>query len=195
MLDGADSSAARAAAEQEIKGYLNGTKNFEDLDYSDVSIGSDFERVYYGGYTSDNSFIGGKKCYADSVSYAKKLAKEKGILVDKGKDYFKTGKKPITAWKHWHIVDSQGKELSSGKFASEGEASSEIYTKTNALKAKLARGEQLTAEELRWGKATVKFYQTGGLVDYTGIAMVHGSKTKPEAFLNADQTAQIKEAL
>ena len=38
-------------------------------------------------------------------------------------------------------------------------------------------------------------YQTGGLVDYTGLAMVHGSKSKPEAFLNAAQTAQIKEAL
>ena len=38
-------------------------------------------------------------------------------------------------------------------------------------------------------------YSTGGLVDYTGIAMVHGSKTKPEAFLNAEQTAQIRKAL
>ena len=38
-------------------------------------------------------------------------------------------------------------------------------------------------------------YSEGGLVDYTGIAMVHGSKSKPEAFLNATQTAQIKEAL
>jgi hypothetical protein len=28
-------------------------------------------------------------------------------------------------------------------------------------------------------------YSKGGLVDYTGIAMVHGSPGKPEAFLNA----------
>ena len=38
-------------------------------------------------------------------------------------------------------------------------------------------------------------YSTGGLVDYTGLAMVHGSSSKPEAFLNAEQTAQIRDAL
>lgn len=38
-------------------------------------------------------------------------------------------------------------------------------------------------------------YSEGGLVDYTGVAMVHGSKSKPESFLNAEQTAQITAAL
>ena len=32
-------------------------------------------------------------------------------------------------------------------------------------------------------------YKKGGLVDYTGPAMVHGTSSSPEAFLNADQTA------
>ena len=40
-----------------------------------------------------------------------------------------------------------------------------------------------------------KGYSTGGLVDYTGTAIVHGSKSRPEAFLNAEQTAQIRDAL
>lgn len=31
-------------------------------------------------------------------------------------------------------------------------------------------------------------YKEGGMVDYTGLAMVHGSSSKPEAFLNASQT-------
>ena len=31
-------------------------------------------------------------------------------------------------------------------------------------------------------------YSKGGIVDYTGLAMVHGSSSKPEAFLNASQT-------
>lgn len=31
-------------------------------------------------------------------------------------------------------------------------------------------------------------YSEGGVVDYTGLAMVHGSSSKPEAFLNAEQT-------
>ena len=34
-------------------------------------------------------------------------------------------------------------------------------------------------------------YATGGLVDYTGPAWVDGTKSKPEAFLNANQTSLI----
>lgn len=44
-------------------------------------------------------------------------------------------------------------------------------------------------------KSYTKPYSAGGLVDYTGLAMVHGSKSRPESFLNAEQTAQITEAL
>ena len=44
-------------------------------------------------------------------------------------------------------------------------------------------------------KYSTKWYMKGGLVDYTGLAMVHGSETKPESFLNAEQTAQIREGL
>ena len=40
-----------------------------------------------------------------------------------------------------------------------------------------------------------KKYREGGLVDYTGPALVHGSPSKPEAFLNAKQTAMISEAI
>ena len=35
---------------------------------------------------------------------------------------------------------------------------------------------------------TAKSYKSGGLVDYTGIANVHGSEDKPEMVLNADDT-------
>ena len=42
------------------------------------------------------------------------------------------------------------------------------------------------------GKFKVKKYKTGGLVDYTGPAWVDGSKTKPEAFLSASDTAMLK---
>ena len=46
----------------------------------------------------------------------------------------------------------------------------------------------------------LKYYEAkqflkGGLVDYTGPAIVHGSKSKPEAFLNAKQTAMISDAV
>ena len=33
-----------------------------------------------------------------------------------------------------------------------------------------------------------KLYKNGGLADYTGLAMVHGSPQDPEAFLNAEET-------
>ncbi|MFW6311835.1 MAG: hypothetical protein ACOC1K_06330 [Nanoarchaeota archaeon] len=41
-------------------------------------------------------------------------------------------------------------------------------------------------------------YKKGGLVDYTGPAMVHGSNSSPEAILNAEQTAlfaKLRDAL
>ena len=40
-----------------------------------------------------------------------------------------------------------------------------------------------------------KGYSEGGIVDYTGVAVVHGTPKKPEAFLNAEQTAQIRAGL
>lgn len=42
------------------------------------------------------------------------------------------------------------------------------------------------------GIIMVPGYSKGGYVDYTGLAMVHGSPSRPEAFLNASQTALIK---
>lgn len=42
--------------------------------------------------------------------------------------------------------------------------------------------------------AGAKVYKNGGLVNYTGPAWVDGTKYKPEAFLNADDTARIGEA-
>lgn len=38
----------------------------------------------------------------------------------------------------------------------------------------------------------IKKYAKGGLVNYTGLAMVHGTEKEPEAFLNAEQTKIIK---
>lgn len=38
-------------------------------------------------------------------------------------------------------------------------------------------------------------FSTGGLDDFTGLAMLHGTKRRPEAVLNADQTAFLREDL
>ena len=45
------------------------------------------------------------------------------------------------------------------------------------------------------GSPSYSAYAQGGLVDYTGIAMVHGKPSKPEAFLNASQTKLISDSL
>lgn len=38
-------------------------------------------------------------------------------------------------------------------------------------------------------------YATGGLADYTGLAMLHGTKSKPELVLNADDTSKLLAAV
>lgn len=58
---------------------------------------------------------------------------------------------------------------------------------------------------LQWTKWTKKYhydksnqlqaYATGGLVDYTGPAWVDGTKTKPEAFLSATDTENIRQMM
>lgn len=40
-----------------------------------------------------------------------------------------------------------------------------------------------------------KAYETGGYVDYTGLAVVHGSPSAPEAFLSANDTALVRSML
>ena len=42
---------------------------------------------------------------------------------------------------------------------------------------------------------TAEAFAKGGYVNYTGLALVHGSPSKPEAFLDAKQTAMISEAV
>lgn len=62
----------------------------------------------------------------------------------------------------------------------------------NAAAAKWIKSLGAAAGATKW---SIKPYKTGGLVDYTGPALVHGTKSKPEAFLNAEQTALISEAV
>lgn len=61
-------------------------------------------------------------------------------------------------------------------------------------------GTELSLEYLKkcYDLAIKYGYSNGGLVDYTGLAMVHGSSGAPEAFLNAKQTAlfaQLRDSL
>ena len=66
------------------------------------------------------------------------------------------------------------------------QAADDYNNKTDAEKAQL---DQKYLQLLNGWFNTAPGYSNGGIVDYTGLAMVHGSTTKPEAFLNAEQTA------
>lgn len=84
-----------------------------------------------------------------------------------------------TGW-HFHINKDGKAVFKSAAYQTREQA-------TAAAKSKL--------KEYPGHKYSTKYYMHGGLVDYTGLAMVHGSKTEPESFLNAEQTAQIREGL
>lgn len=87
-------------------------------------------------------------------------------------------------------------------------------TRTGAGSGDTAKAAQAAAEKYAYMKKSPKnnaypggapvrnvvykrpsYYSEGGLVDYTGPAIVHGTPARPEAFLNAEQTKQIREGL
>lgn len=103
-------------------------------------------------------------------------------------------------------------EMTHWKFTYNGKTYKHYKSKDSAISKMQALGREYLAanpgsmskvremfeaakKTLKSGKHYAQGYSRGGLVDYTGIAMVHGSKTRPESFLNAEQTAQIREGL
>lgn len=121
-------------------------------------------------------------------------------------------KKESQDYTHWTFTFNRKKHY---HLASKAKAESEIASLSKALNDKalsLYRQGIIKKEEynyrlkanagltqsaiksIRSGKHS-KGYIEGGLVDYTGPAIVHGTPARPEAFLNAEQTKQIREGL
>lgn len=121
-------------------------------------------------------------------------------------------KKESEDYTHWTFTFNRKKHY---HLASKAKAESEIASLSKALNDKalsLYRQGIIKKEEydyrlkanagltqsaiksIRSGKHS-KGYIEGGLVDYTGPAIVHGTPARPEAFLNAEQTKQIREGL
>lgn len=50
----------------------------------------------------------------------------------------------------------------------------------------------LSVSEIDRAMSTLTKYKQGGLANYTGLAMLHGSKSRPEAVFTADQTAILR---
>lgn len=88
----------------------------------------------------------------------------------------------------WYYYDSNGRRPAGHQFMGQ-----EVYitniANNRAKPYHISRGSRLGNGDLGWVTlAQLQGYKTGGYVDFTGPAMVHGTKTKPEAFLNARQT-------
>ena len=89
----------------------------------------------------------------------------------------------------WYYYDSNGSRPAGHQYQGK-----QVYiTSTAPGRAKpyhISTGPRLGNGDLGWlTLEQLRGYKTGGYVDFTGPTMVHGSKSKPEAFLNAKQTA------
>ena len=94
-----------------------------------------------------------------------------------------------------YFVDGQSQDgAGSGNTPEAAKAAAEKYAKmkTKSPKTKIYQGGA-PVRNIEYKK--VAYYSEGGLVDYTGPAIVHGTPARPEAFLNAEQTKQIREGL
>ena len=189
LLSGTNDAEAKLKAEKTVGDYLGRVYN-EDGSYEDTGEIKDIptssgEKIFYGGYDKDLNFHSGEAYGEDNLAY---LTKQKGIITDKGKDWYRTSKeKKITGWRWQFFGNGRWRK----GYLTKEEAQKAIQNMEIHSAIPVADRQKIIAEANR----TLKQYSTGGLVDYTGLAMVHGSKSRPESFLNASQTAQIKEAL
>lgn len=80
-------------------------------------------------------------------------------------------------------IDKLAREVVQGKYG-------------NGAARKSALGANYTAVQNRVNQMLgVKGYSDGGIIDYTGLAMVHGSPSQPEYMMNTDQMDKIVSSL
>ena len=93
----------------------------------------------------------------------------------------------------WWQADEEGNEEWKQELADRNEELAQILkNKFNLVMRRRADGSWYLTD------TNEKYYSNGGYVDYTGTAQVHGTISKPEAFLNAKQTelfAQLRDIL
>lgn len=99
----------------------------------------------------------------------------------KNKDYQVYSYDDVTTKKKGPIVYGNGKNVSFTVYDEQGNRI--LISGTDGKGRKI---------EKRWVPKKYFQYAQGGLVDYTGPAWVDGSKSKPEAFLSAKDTALLK---
>lgn len=115
-----------------------------------------------------------------------------------------SGSKGTTAKKQWQFTwDGSVKKGFGSKEAAEKAiqdlAKMEEDTLVSAYQAAglaketaLAYARRSAGAQASFARQSIKQYKHGGLVDFTGPAWVDGTKSKPEAFLSAEDTALLK---
>ena len=99
---------------------------------------------------------------------------------------------------HGYTFYFNGTKYTNGGYSSKTEALSAANARLNSLKQDLinsGRGMDYVNALASQALSRMEAYETGGLNTYTGLAMLHGTKTKPEAVLNADQTKALREEI
>ena len=89
------------------------------------------------------------------------------------------------------IKDNAGKNKKLGTMVQIRYNGKDYYVPQSKLKKSSYQKAMLNPK----GAFTGIQFAKGGLVDFTGPAWVDGTPTKPEAFLNAEQTASLKKGL
>ena len=86
-----------------------------------------------------------------------------------------------TAQKQQNVINEMKQNSAAWWFANESEQKT-LSDRNKALGESL--GWTRDADGIWWKKNGVRAYAEGGIADYTGVAMLHGTKSKPELVLN-----------
>ena len=165
----------------------------------------------------DRAFIAGISSQGGDTSYMKSNTTEKGFAVKKGyagnytTDYYDTYEEAEKAAREFNSANSLATATVGA--ATEGIHGYEIQSngkaiKTYAIGEKTENGDTILTSEQAYQEiikeyarirsktrdAKVVAFERGGLVNYTGPAWVDGTKSKPEAFLNTEDTERIGNA-
>ncbi len=199
------------------KSYINYMK--DSSEYKNASKTEREEMVYQWGLQYDNytaALKTGSK-YSHSDDWAndegKKDDKKGGSGSGGGGDLAESraenNGKPLHGYKvTYERVYSNGKKDKNGNYEitgtenrkkvfslkeNPGKSWKEVKEMANNYKKQLLKN---AIKGTKWNRnITVSAYEKGGLVDYTGPAWVDGTPTKPEAFLSAIDTKNIRDLL
>lgn len=182
---------------EEIAQHLSSKDNF--LAYmkqsSSYQNASDDEKAQmeYNWETMYDSWISAKKVSQEAIDYSHS---------DETLNGAGTSGSDSTSGKYGVSVSANGKSFNSGRiYANKTEALNagrkwvdRIYASAYAGLDEVKNAQQIASIDasVLAAKNRIYVYKQGGMVDYTGPAWVDGTKSRPEAFLSADDTQMIR---